>query len=458
MNAEENGELPEGWAQATLADIGLYLNGRAFKTSEWATTGRPIIRIQDLTGTRSNPNYFQGDVEERYVVQPGAFLISWAATLDAFIWDGPEGVLNQHIFKVYSKIDTRFHFYLVKQALAGLYDRTHGSGMVHVTKDKFDTLPIPLPPLAEQLRIVAAVEAVLARVNAARERLNRVPAILKRFRQAVLSAACSGRLTADWRNAETNDELPTNWERTPLGTLILEKPQNGVYKPQDEYGTGVLILRIDNFYEGVIEPWATLKRVKLTAPEIEQYGLANGDVVVNRVNSFKFLGKCALVRDLPESCVFESNMMRLRLNGAKVRSEFVTAFLCSPEGRDQIRANAKHAVNQSSINQTDVQAVELALPPLAEQQEIVRRVGELFALADVIEERLTDARRMADQLTQAVLAKAFRGELVPTEAELARREGRSYESAADLLSRIRAEREQPAPKPARTRKPKADPA
>ena len=90
----------------------------------------------------------------------------------------------------------------------------------------------------------------------------------------------------------------------------------------------------------------------------------------------------------------------------------------------------------------------------------MRRVGKLFALADVIEARLTDARRMADRLTQAVLAKAFRGELVPTEAALARREQRTYEPAADLLARIRADRERPAvpTKPARGRKPKTGPA
>ena len=92
------------------------------------------------------------------------------------------------------------------------------------------------------------------------------------------------------------------------------------------------------------------------------------------------------------------------------------------------------------LNVGDVKAFRVPVPPLAEQQEIVRRVGELFALADRIEARLADARQMADQLTQAMLAKAFRGELVPTEAELARREGRPYEPAADLLARIRAGR------------------
>lgn len=97
---------------------------------------------------------------------------------------------------------------------------------------------------------------------------------------------------------------------------------------------------------------------------------------------------------------------------------------------------------RAGFNTNLLAGLDIPVPSLPEQHEIVRRVGELFSLADRIEDRLADAQRMADQLTQAVLAKAFRGELVPTEAELARREKRSYEPAADLLARIRAERGQ----------------
>ncbi len=111
------------------------------------------------------------------------------------------------------------------------------------------------------------------------------------------------------------------------------------------------------------------------------------------------------------------------------------------------------------LNVGDVKAFRVPVPTLAEQQEIVRRVDKLFALADVIEARLTDARQSADRLTQAVLAKAFRGELVPTEAELARRENRTYETATELLARVRAANAEAPAKPTRARKPKnADPA
>jgi type I restriction enzyme S subunit len=99
------------------------------------------------------------------------------------------------------------------------------------------------------------------------------------------------------------------------------------------------------------------------------------------------------------------------------------------------------ATAQKNINIEILSDVTVSLPPIAEQKEIVRRVDSMFKLADVIEKRVTAATARAEKLTQAILAKAFRGELVSTEAELARREGRSYESASELLARIKSARE-----------------
>jgi type I restriction enzyme S subunit len=104
-----------------------------------------------------------------------------------------------------------------------------------------------------------------------------------------------------------------------------------------------------------------------------------------------------------------------------------------------------HGVGRARLNLNGIKSIPIPLPPLSEQREIVRRVEALFALADAIEKRVEVARARADKLTQAILAKAFRGELVPTEAELARREGRSYEPAGVLLGRIRVKRERTKP-------------
>lgn len=126
-------------------------------------------------------------------------------------------------------------------------------------------------------------------------------------------------------------------------------------------------------------------------------------------------------------------MMRIRPKDV-LYPAYLRIWLCSAEGRSQLVANAKHAVNQASINQGDVRSAIINLPPRHEQSEIVRRVETLFAFADRLETRLQKAQAAADRLTPALLAKAFRGELVPQDPD--------DEPAAELLQRLAAQRAQ----------------
>jgi len=186
--------LPRNWAHARLGDLGLYHNGRGFKKHEWRASGRPIIRIQNLTGSGKSWNYFQGEVDPRNEAGPGDLLVSWAATLGAYIWSGPPAVVNQHIFKVESFINQRFHYYTIQHAVDKLYQKSHGTGMVHVTRKVFDDTEVSLPPLPEQHRIVEAIESYLTRLDAAVASLERVQKNLERYRASVLKAAVEGRL------------------------------------------------------------------------------------------------------------------------------------------------------------------------------------------------------------------------------------------------------------------------
>ena len=290
-------------------------------------------------------------------------------------------------------------------------------------KGDVEELRFPLAPAVEQKRIADKLDAVLTRVDAVNTRLVRVAPLLKRFRQSVLAAAFTGRLTNVAATA-----LPSSWQTVTLGSLITHGPKNGLYKPSSAYGDGVRILRIDSFYDGKVSDWGGLRLLSVDSSELKQFGLKNGDIVINRVNSIEYLGKCALIEGLQGECVFESNMMKFRLSSELANPHFVRAWLCSEDARTQIVGKAKHAVNQASINQSDVCSLKLQLPPLSEQTEIVRRVETLFALADRLEARLAQAQTAATRLTPALLAKAFRGELVPQDP--------NDEPAAELLRRL----------------------
>ncbi|MCA9485911.1 MAG: restriction endonuclease subunit S [Nanoarchaeota archaeon] len=158
---QKNKTLPESWKEVELGSVAKFVNGRAFKPEEWETEGKIIIRIQDLTGSIEKPNYTTQEFDRKYLVKKGDLLISWSATLDAFIWDKEDGWLNQHIFKVEEDkdlLDHKYLFYFVKRSIELFKRNIHGSTMKHITKKDFDKIKIPLPPLPVQKKIVSILE------------------------------------------------------------------------------------------------------------------------------------------------------------------------------------------------------------------------------------------------------------------------------------------------------------
>lgn len=167
------------------------------------------------------------------------------------------------------------------------------------------------------------------------------------------------------------------WKIAKLYDVIINGPQNGLYKPSSFYGNGVPILRIDCFYNGMVIDITKLKRVVVTDEELRRFQIHEDDIVINRVNSRSHLGKCALIPGLSEKTVFESNMMRLTVDKTKILPLFLSKFLTTPFVKKQILNSAKDAVNQSSINQNDVNNFELFLPPINLQYKFVSIVEKI---------------------------------------------------------------------------------
>jgi type I restriction enzyme S subunit len=210
---------------------------------------------------------------------------------------------------------------------------------------------------------------------------------------------------------------------------------------------GTPVLRVPNIARGILD-LSDLKYAGLPPKESEALAVQEGDLIVCRTNgSLDLIGKAAVIPPLPRQHAFASYLIRLRLDKAKLLPNYFHAFLSGPAGRDQIEKRARTTAGQFNLNLDILRTLQLPLPPLTEQHEIVRRVEALFRLADAIKKRVAAATARSEKLVQAILAKAFRGELVPTEAELARREGRDYEPASALLERIRAERGHSRPAP-----------
>jgi type I restriction enzyme S subunit len=202
----------------------------------------------------------------------------------------------------------------------------------------------------------------------------------------------------------------------------------------------VPVLRIPNVVNGVIDH-SDLKYAKLPPSELEQLRLTPGDILLVRSNgSVSLVGRTALVRQSEEDFAYAGYLIRLRPRRTAVTPEFLNLALGSFDVRLQIELEARSTSGVHNINGDEVRALTFALPPLGEQREILRRVNDLFELVDRMGRRLAGARDHVEKLTPALLAKAFRGELVSTEAEQARDEGREFESTSALIERVRASR------------------
>lgn len=303
--------------------------------------------------------------------------------------------VNNHAHILSSKWNNRFLMhYLNHFDYRGFVS---GTTRLKLTQEQMKQIPIPVPPPPEQERIVARIEKLFSQLDAGVETLKKAKAQLAVYRQAVLK--------------EAFDSIEASFYH-PLRAAILGSPQNGLYKPKSDYcDNGTPILRIDGFYDGFILSDYSFKRVNLSAEEIERYRLELGDLVVNRVNSMPYLGKCALVRSLIEPTVFESNMMRIKLDTDKVEGDWITYYLSSHSGRKELTKNAKQAVNQASINQTDVGNVLVPIPSINEQKRLVTVIESRLSVCDSIDQTIDMALQQSEAMRQSILKDAFEGRL-----------------------------------------------
>jgi type I restriction enzyme S subunit len=432
----EERELPVGWVVAPIGELCDLRNGRAFKPAEWTDEGIPIVRIQNLNNWQAKFNHYQGEVDANHLLGGGELLFAWSGTpgtsFGAHIWAGGKAALNQHIFRVdfdEDSLQKGFFRYAINQKLNDLIDIAHGGvGLRHVTKGKFEQTEVFLPPLNEQRRLAAKLDTTLAAVDACRQRLDGVAAILKRFRQAVLAAAASGELTREWREENGAPE----WTIEKASTICAKVQSGGTPKEGFIDEPGVPFLKVYNLVNQQVD---FDYKPQFVRPETHLGPLAKsrvlpGDVLINIVGPP--LGKVAVAPDAYDEWNINQAITLFRPSD-RITSKWIYCLLCEGAAIREIELRTKGSAGQINISLSQCRGFEFLVPSLQEQDEIISRVEALFTLADRLEAKLTVARKIVDRLTPALLAKAFRGELVPQDP--------GDEPASVLLERIRAARQ-----------------
>lgn len=423
--------LPKTWCAVDLGDLCVATEqvepaaDREFFYIDISAIDRETKRIaapQSLLG-RDAPS------RARKLVRAGDTLVSMTRpNLNAVALVGPEfdGQVASTGFDVLRApgVEPRWISYLVRTAafVDAMCALVQGALYPAVRSKDVRAYTVPVAPLAEQQRIADKLDTVLVRVNACRDRLARVAPLLRRFRQSVLAAATSGRLTNDWRSAAAGRSL-TNWKSTSVGAL------SNVVRGASPRPAG------DPRYFGGGCPWITVGEltkderkfldetrlfVTEAGKERSRY-IAAGTLLLTNSGATLGVPKITTIG----GCINDGSVALLGL--AEPLKSYLYWLL---RGQTESLRALNQGAAQPNLNTSIVKAIEVPLPPTDEQAEIVRRVETLFAFADLLEARLAQGQAAVDRLTPSLLAKAFRGELVPQDP--------ADEPASELLGRLSA--------------------
>ncbi|WP_200629479.1 restriction endonuclease subunit S [Stutzerimonas balearica] len=355
-------------------------------------------------------------------------LIAMYGSIGKLAITGIECCTNQAIAfcKIEDSIaDKKYLFYALRWARPELVKLGQGASQQNISQTILKSFEVPLSPRAEQTRIAAKLDELLAQVDTLKARIDGIPALLKRFRQSVLAAAVSGQLTEEWRGAVN----AADWSLTSLGA-IAKRLHQGINTSADkvEYSdSGVPILQAKHITSGkIVIADARLVNAELFEKYKEKYCPPSGSILFTNIGT---IGR-SVVAGNSANYLIAWNIFLIEPSH-NVVPEYLRMFLELLRLQGYYESLYRGGATQF-VNKKQLSAIEISLPPVEEQTEIVRRVEQLFAFADQLEARVKAAQTRIDRLTQSILAKAFRGELVPQDP--------NDEPASVLLERIKAQR------------------
>jgi type I restriction enzyme S subunit len=412
--------LPKGWTELTIGEVTLPFT--SIDPTKEPSKDYRYIDIGSIDNSRqiiTDPKTFKGrdaPSRARRLVLEGDVLFSTVRTYlknIATVQRELSGALTSTgiaVLRPSALLDGSYLFHWVtSEAFITEISKAQDGTMYPAVSDRdVSSSPIAVPPLAEQRRIVAKLDGLTGSTARAREQLGRIPRLIQKYREAILAGAFSGVLTRNWRDSHCHPEPRT----VNLGSVVSDI-RYGTAKKCMAVSNGTAVLRIPNVSAGKID-LSELKYAPLEPKELAKLRLEEGDILVVRSNgSVDLVGRPALVTDDAVGMAYAGYLIRLRPDAGIIEPRFLVAMLQSPEIRRVIETGARSTSGVHNINSNELASLQIPLPDPAEQREIVRRVETTLAWLDRVVAEHANASRLLPRLNQAILAKAFRGELVP---------------------------------------------
>lgn len=418
-------QLPKGWSHQKLGDLIELKYGTALPQKTRTNDGHPVFGSNGKIGEH-NPALTSGET----------LIVGRKGSIGEVHYSPMACTPIDTTYYIDNVPDNTFKYWFHSLKSLNLNKLNKSTAIPGLSRNDVYNIDVPVPPINEQRRIADKLDRVLARVDATNEHLSRVAPLIKRFRQSVLSSAMSGKLTKEWR--QINNDL-RKWKSTTLGKSAKFIDYRG--KTPTKTQQGIPLITAKNVRQGILNKDP---QEFINPSDYEKWmtrGLPKpGDVLITTEAP---LGNVTLI-DWDYKFALAQRLICLHFS-KEILGKFAAFQLQSPDFQRALNTNATGST-VTGIQAARLKELEIIVPSLEEQCEIVRRVEKLFALADRLEERLSQAQAAVQKLTPALLAKAFRGELVPQDP--------NDEPASELLKRLQESRTE-STKPSRARKPRA---
>ena len=394
-------ELPQNWQKEYLTNICNVYQPKTISTKELLADGSyPVYGANGQIGYYDKYNHEFSEV----------LITCRGATCGNINKSVPKSWINGNAM-VASPIsnailDKNYLFYYLKNT--SFADYISGTAQPQITRTSLTKMPVIYPPLNEQKRIVEKLDKIIRIVDGVNARLDKIPTALKRARQSILNQAITGELTKDWRE---KNNIKDTWKETSLKSIVLTY-KNGLSKRSGKEGKATVVLRLADFCNHKIIK-DNIREIKITDNEAKQYRLDYNDILIIRVNGSEDIVGRFILYDLNENWIYCDHLIRLKYDKTKIEPYYLFYYAQTNVVREYIKANVVSSAGQNTINQKTLDNMPLLLPSIDEQAEIVRRVKLAFEKLDKIELRYQKTKEYSDKLTQSILNKAFRGELVP---------------------------------------------
>jgi type I restriction enzyme S subunit len=444
-------DLPKGWVKAKIKDVSIKCVQNK-PNDEEKLVYVDIGSINRKLKVIENPQHLKGvdaPSRARKRINTNDVLVSLTRPNLNAIAHVPKDFDEQYAstgFEVIKSVgvDSRYLFALVKthnfiNAITGV---VQGALYPAAKSSDVQNYEFPLAPLNEQTRIADKLDSMLAKVDAAQARLDKIPNILKRFRQSVLAAATSGELTKEWRE---ENQVIFNWDEINVSEIVSKieagKSIKCEERPPREDEFGIIKISAVTWGKYNEEESKTLKDKSIF---LENRRVQVGDFLISRANTLELLGMPVIVHEVTKNLMLSDKVLRLVMD--EIEKKWLDYYFRSPMGRTQIEnGSSGNQESMRNIGQKALMAIILNNPPLDEKKEIIRRVESLFTMADTVEKQYKDAKGRTNRLTQSILAKAFRGELVPQDT--------NDEPAVKLLEKIKNDKKTAVIKKPKTNRP-----